>query len=244
MCSARPGSVAATAAATPISACAFADSSVMELAMRSARPGPVAATAAATPISACAFADSSVMELAMRSASPRSRATRAGSFDPVLEPSFASASPTGASPGGRILLAPPITAADAAASTRSIAATSRPASSRKLSCRTRSALRRARRARLSGRSAWPGMTAPSTKTGITRTPRARAAPISSRTRLSGSSRRRPLRSSAADSQCGPITATSTAHASTAREIASAKSAPSSILSTSMKTCSAPKRSIR
>jgi hypothetical protein len=73
---------------------------------------------------------------------------------------------------------------------RSIVTTSRPASERKLSCRISSALRRARSARLSGRSCRPGMTAPSTKIGTTRTSRARAASISSRTKWSGSSSRR------------------------------------------------------
>ena len=63
MRSARSGSVAASASAMPLSAAAFEDSSVMELAMRSAsvksraaRSGSVAASASATPLSADAFA--------------------------------------------------------------------------------------------------------------------------------------------------------------------------------------------
>ena len=57
MRSARPGSVAATTAATSLSADAFLYWSMLELAMRSARPGSVAAIAAATSFSADIFAN-------------------------------------------------------------------------------------------------------------------------------------------------------------------------------------------
>ena len=76
------------------------------------------------------------------------------------------------------------------ASTCSTAAIRRPASEPKLSWRIRSACRRARPARVSGRSSGAGITAPSTRIGITRTPRVRAAWISSRTQSCGSSSRR------------------------------------------------------
>ena len=70
--------VATSAFAIPLSAHAFADSSVMELTMRSARSGSVAATASAMPLSAQAFTDSQSMKLAMRSA--RSGSVAAAAF--------------------------------------------------------------------------------------------------------------------------------------------------------------------
>ena len=83
--SARSGSVAASAFATPLSADAFEYSLVMELAMRSAsraaaRSGSVAASASATSLSADAFEDSLVMELAMRSARSGSVAASASAM--------------------------------------------------------------------------------------------------------------------------------------------------------------------
>src|SRR4029450_13787672 len=60
------------------------------------------------------------------------------------------------------------------------------------------------------------MAGPSTRIGITRPPRSRAAPTSRRTMSSGSSRRRPPSSPVAVSQCGPITASRTGEGLTAR----------------------------
>ena len=128
-------------AATPLSADAFRYSSVMELAMRSAsvraaRSGSVAATAVATPLSAYAFPHLSVMELAMRSASTRSRAARSGRYPQAQSPS--PPRPRHSQQAGhRQRQGAGCSGAGAEASTRSIAATRRPASERKLSCRIR-----------------------------------------------------------------------------------------------------------
>ena len=65
--------------------------------------------------------------------------------------------------------------------------------------------------RLRGSWAVPGMDAPSIRTGITRTSRASAASISTRTRSAGLSRRLRPSSLAIASQCLPITASSTPH---------------------------------
>jgi hypothetical protein len=117
----------------------------------------------------------------------------------------------------------------------SIAASSRSASERKLSCRTLSALRRANPTKLSGSSWRPGIIAPSTRIGITRMSRSNAAVISRRTMSSGSSSRRCPSLSVALSQVGPMTASSTSQVLTAWEMTSAKSSPGAMVSTSMKT---------
>ena len=74
---------------------------------------------------------------------------------------------------------------------------------------------------------------------MTRTLRVKAASISSRTKSTGSSRRRRPSSSVIVSHCSPISASSTSQDPTALVITSTKSSPNSIESTSLKTCPPP-----
>ena len=102
--------------------------------------------------------------------------------------------------------------------------------------------RRASDIRLGGSSSSRGMLAPSTRMGMTRTFRCRAASISMRTKSLGSSSRRLPRSSARVSHLSPMSARRTSEEPTASPITSTKSSPSSIESTSLKMCSPPNRS--
>jgi hypothetical protein len=104
------------------------------------------------------------------------------------------------------------------------------------------AWRRTSLARLFGSSAASGMLAPSTRIGMTRTLRVKAASISRRTKSWGSLRRRRPRESVIVSHSRPISASSTSQAPTALVITSTKSSPNSMESTSLKTWSLPKRS--
>src|SRR6266511_2970833 len=104
------------------------------------------------------------------------------------------------------------------------------------------ACRRTSLARLSGSSSSWGILAPSTRIGMTRTSRVKAASISSRTKSSGLSRRRRPCSSVIVSHSSPISASSTSQDPTAAVITSTKSSPNWIESTSLKTWPLPKRS--
>jgi len=96
------------------------------------------------------------------------------------------------------------------------------------------AFRRANNFRSSGSSVERGIKAPSTSTGITRIFRLRAVPISSRTKSSGLSSRRFPSSSDEVSQFFPITEINRSQDPTLFSIASKKSTPGAMLSTSMK----------
>ena len=122
--------------------------------------------------------------------------------------------------------------------------TSASTSSRHRRSRSSMAFRRASRAIELGSRASVGMTAPPTRTGITRTWERRAASISRRTKSAGSSNLRRPSDPVASSQLGPITTRTASDPSIARSIASVKSAPASIDSTSMNTEPAPNRSRR
>ena len=90
-----------------------------------------------------------------------------------------------------------------------------------------------------GSSSAPGIGAPPTRTGIVRTPRPSAVSTSIRTKSDGSSRRWPPAALAACTQPGPITTKAASAPAIAVSIASTKSAPASIVSTSMNTASGP-----
>ena len=118
---------------------------------------------------------------------------------------------------------------------RSIAVISRLTSELNDSCRMVTAWRLASGASSGGSSERPGITAPSTSTGITGTSRSSAATVSATTQSPASSSRRWPWSSFTDIHWAPITDRKTSQSSTACRITSVKSVPGSMVSMSMKT---------
>jgi len=141
------------------------------------------------------------------------------------------------SAGGALTSA--IRCARTSASVLSSTLSSRPRSKSNRAGLSSNAWRRTSLARLPGNSSARGILAPSTRIGITRTLRVKAAWISSRTKSSGSSSRRRPCSSVIVNHWSPISASSTSQDPTALVITSTKSSPNWMESTSLKTCPPP-----